>query len=506
MAGSPRLNTSATGPLRRKGSGEKPGVALAVFPSSANSEPHLANLRRAGRFTLACFAPTRALSRSAASAYDGVLWELSGGHEPDRRRVLAMGRLMPVVSYSEDGGDEVVERSRRMGFASHLTAPLSAEEVERQMAAGAREDLASRLRRFQRTLRNRLDRKDALVSMMRATAATLEPERIADALVAQATTWIPAPCWAVVAIGHSAELVLLAERGLAPNIGPAVYGIARRVIEGGDELMSGDVAPDPRMPGAPIGTVIALPLKSRGRVIGALVAFDRMPSLGDPRLPGRVLSSLRLLLEVPALALDNALQLKRAEALSVTDDLTRLYNSRYLNQVLRRETKRASRSGRPLSLLFLDLDGFKAINDTHGHLCGSRALVEAAAVIRGSARETDVVSRFGGDEFALILPDTGAEGAYAVGARIRERIAAHSFLANEGLTIRLTASVGVATLPDVAASAEELIKAADRAMYDVKDAGKNGIRAAIEEAEATGPAEPVTPLRGAPPRRQGAAR
>ena len=118
-------------------------------------------------------------------------------------------------------------------------------------------------------------------------------------------------------------------------------------------------------------------------------------------------------------------RLQQAEALSVTDDLTQLYNSRYLNQVLRREAKRASRSGRPLSLLFLDLDGFKSVNDTHGHLAGSRALVEAAAVIRGCARETDVVARFGGDEFALILPDTGREGAVAVAERIRDRIAAH---------------------------------------------------------------------------------
>ena len=110
--------------------------------------------------------------------------------------------------------------------------------------------------------------------------------------------------------------------------------------------------------------------------------------------------------EPASVALDNALLLKRVEALSVTDDLTQLYNSRYLNQVLRRETKRASRSGRPLSLLFIDLDGFKAVNDTHGHLFASRALVEAAAVIRQSARETDVVSRFGGDEFALVLPGT----------------------------------------------------------------------------------------------------
>ena len=98
--------------------------------------------------------------------------------------------------------------------------------------------------------------------------------------------------------------------------------------------------------------------------------------------------------------------LQRAEELSVTDDLTRLYNSRHLNLSLRRESKRAMRSSRALSLLFIDLDGFKAVNDTYGHLFGSRALVEAAAVIRGCARETDVVARFGGDEFAIVLPET----------------------------------------------------------------------------------------------------
>jgi two-component system, cell cycle response regulator len=211
--------------------------------------------------------------------------------------------------------------------------------------------------------------------------------------------------------------------------------------------------------------------------------LGRTPSARAPRLAPTIQRALAILLEPASSALDNALQLKRAEALSVTDDLTRLYNSRYLNQVLRRETKRASRSGRPLSLLFIDLDGFKSINDRHGHLFGSRALVEAAAVIRGSARETDVVARFGGDEFALVLPDTGAEGAYAVGARIREKIAAHRFLMSDGLDIRLTASVGVATLPDVAGSAEELLQAADAAMYLVKDRGKNGIQAAARPAD-----------------------
>ena len=99
----------------------------------------------------------------------------------------------------------------------------------------------------------------------------------------------------------------------------------------------------------------------------------------------------------------------------------------------------------------------------------------AAGLIRLSARETDVVSRFGGDEFSLILPDTGSEGAAAVGERIRERVDGHRFLQGDGLDIHLTVSVGVATLPDVAASTEGLIQAADEAMYYVKEHGKNGI-------------------------------
>jgi diguanylate cyclase (GGDEF)-like protein len=101
--------------------------------------------------------------------------------------------------------------------------------------------------------------------------------------------------------------------------------------------------------------------------------------------------------------------------------------------------------------------------------------VEAAGVIRRSARETDVVARFGGDEFSLILPDTGSEGAAAVADRIRERVDEHRFLVSEGLEIHLTVSVGVGTLPDVAASAEELVRAADLAMYRVKESGKNGV-------------------------------
>lgn len=345
-------------------------------------------------------------------------------------------------------------------------------------------DLAAKLRVFQRALRSRVERRDALLDIIRSVNTTLDPPKVADLIVDRAATWVPAPCWAVVSSDHlSGQLSVLASRGLTPDMGPAVYAIAAWVMQHGEEFLTADLGRDQRALHSTVGAVVAFPLDCRGRRVGALIGLDRAPSAREPRLAVSVLRAVRVLLEPASVALDNALLLQRAEELSVTDDLTQLYNSRYLDLVLRRETKRASRSGRPLSLLFIDLDGFKSINDSHGHLFGSRALVQAAAVIRGSARETDVVARFGGDEFAVVLPDTGGEGAFAVGERIRERIAAHRFLAEDNLDIHLTTSVGVATLPDVADSADELVQAADKAMYRVKDSGKNGIQAAPAPAD-----------------------
>jgi len=122
-----------------------------------------------------------------------------------------------------------------------------------------------------------------------------------------------------------------------------------------------------------------------------------------------------------------------------------------------------------------DVNGFKQVNDRRGHPAGDRALESLGRVLMDGRREVDGVYRIGGDEFALILPDTGSEGAAAVGERIRDRVNAHRFLQGDGLSIHLTVSVGVATLPDVAHSTEGLIQAADEAMYHVKEHGKNGI-------------------------------
>jgi GGDEF domain-containing protein len=292
-------------------------------------------------------------------------------------------------------------------------------------------DLASRLRPLQSALRSRLSRADVLAAVVRAVNSTVDPERVADAIVDAAVGWLPAPSWVVYAIDHAGTRTLGA-RGITASTEPAALAIGEWVLKHGAVCAAMDVGADDRFKADASVAAIGLPLECRGRTIGALVGLDRAPASRQPSFAPATQAALLLALEPGGIALENALRVQRAEALSVTDDLTQLYNSRYLSQVLRRETKRASRSGRPLSLLFIDLDGFKGINDTHGHLYGSRALIEAAGVIRQSARETDVVARFGGDEFALILPDTGSDGALSVGERIRG--SASFTLTGDGLT------------------------------------------------------------------------
>ena len=257
-------------------------------------------------------------------------------------------------------------------------------------------------------------------------------------------------------------------------------GFGAEVMRTGGDVGSRDLTGgDGREFAGPSAAAIAVPLQCRGRTIGALVGVDTdITSARVPELSHSLRDALDLLFEPAALALDNASRMQKAQALTVTDDLTQLFNLRYLSEVLRREGSRAVRTRQPLSLLFIDLDGFKEFNNTYGHQCGSRALVEAGAVIRDCVRATDVVARFGGDEFSVVLPGTGSDRAMVVADRVRTRLASHRFLASEGFNCRLTASAGVATLPELVPTVDRLLRAADDAMYRVKAHGKDGIQLA----------------------------
>jgi len=164
---------------------------------------------------------------------------------------------------------------------------------------------------------------------------------------------------------------------------------------------------------------------------------------------------------------------------SEIDALTQLHNFRFLRKALERETLRAKRYRCPLSLLVIDVDDFKHYNDRNGHLAGNRALRRVANLLRRSVREVDVVARFGGEEFAVVLPQTGARGAKTIAERLREAVEngriPHAKHQPGG---RFTVSVGVATLTDSLASAEALLQAADAALYRAKAGGKNRVASA----------------------------
>jgi two-component system cell cycle response regulator len=162
--------------------------------------------------------------------------------------------------------------------------------------------------------------------------------------------------------------------------------------------------------------------------------------------------------------------------LSTHDDLTGLFNFREFHRQLTEEAERSRRYGRPFSLLMLDIDHFKAINDTYGHLAGDEALRALATLIRREVRPMDLVARYGGEEFVMVLPETTGPGAFALGERLRSLIADHAIALPTGQTIRLTVSMGLATFPEDEDSLPQLISAADQALYAAKSAGRNGIR------------------------------
>jgi diguanylate cyclase (GGDEF)-like protein len=216
------------------------------------------------------------------------------------------------------------------------------------------------------------------------------------------------------------------------------------------------------------GQILALPVRVEGRVTGGIWVFS------DGRAFARDdLERAELVVEQAELALINSERFLQAREKAFVDDVTSLYNARYLLSALDREVNRAARSQSKLSVLFLDLDRFKAVNDRFGHLIGSRVLRELGVLLQESVRAIDTVGRYGGDEFTILLVDTGLDGALSVADRIRQSVADRQFGAERGLDLRLTISVGVATFPMHGETRERLLDLADKAMYLAKALGRN---------------------------------
>ena len=179
-----------------------------------------------------------------------------------------------------------------------------------------------------------------------------------------------------------------------------------------------------------------------------------------------------------SVAVENARQHAIARREAMTDALTGLANRRRFMEQLAAEATRRSRSGRPVALIMADLDDFKRVNDRHGHQVGDDALRAFAGVLRGTVREIDVPARLGGEEFAVLLPETGGDGAAAVAGRLRERLERLQLDLPGGGRLHVTASFGVASCPPVE-RVEDLPAAADDALYEAKSEGKNRVVEAV---------------------------
>lgn len=256
-------------------------------------------------------------------------------------------------------------------------------------------------------------------------------------------------------------------------------GLAGWVAREGRACLVEDAAADPRFAahvdgatGFATRTILCVPLTSKGKVLGVIELLNKQ---GGGAFDDRDRTVVSILADYAAIAIENARLYQRAEELAVTDDVTGIHNSRYFHQILERELQRARRYARPLSVLFIDLDQFKAVNDTHGHQRGSQVLREVAQLLKASIRSVDLIARYGGDEFIVVLPDTDAATAAQLGERLRATVARTELLASEGLRLRLTASFGVAAHPDHAPTKEELVRIADQAMYQAKGRGGNAV-------------------------------
>lgn len=233
------------------------------------------------------------------------------------------------------------------------------------------------------------------------------------------------------------------------------------------------------LPYSDMGPFLLVPISQNDSIAGYLAIFSELNGSYD----NSDIENASFIANQATLALENIQLYNQASELTYIDDLTKLHNIRYMDIALENEIKRAKRFNGHLCFLFLDIDFFKNINDSYGHQVGSKVLIELGQILKEIVREIDTVARYGGDEFTILLVETNAAGATVIANRLRDIVEKHPFQTQEGLSIWLTITIGVAAYPEQASSKEELLRAADKAMYKGKNTTRNIVVLAEEKTD-----------------------
>lgn len=259
-------------------------------------------------------------------------------------------------------------------------------------------------------------------------------------------------------------------------------GVAGWVAQHGRPLFVPSVQEDPRfstrvddMSQFSTESIICIPLKIRNRVLGVIELVNKKDITPLHQYDIEVLNTVA---EYAAIALENAMNFEQVQKLTITDDLTGLYNSRHMHKLLQLEINRSRQEDFSFSIIFFDLDNFKQVNDKHGHLMGSRLLGEVGRLVASALKADQCAARYGGDEYVIILPYTTKQEALDICRMLQDRLNREQFFADENLDIRLTASFGIATFPEDADVKDRILQVADERMYKIKDSHKNGIASA----------------------------
>ncbi len=259
-------------------------------------------------------------------------------------------------------------------------------------------------------------------------------------------------------------------------------GIAGWVAQHGEVVIVPDTSKDTRFFGKvdektrmETRSIVAVPVNFRDTCLGVIELIN---CVGPEGFDPRDLKLLEALSDFAAIALENARHVKRIHELTIKDDCTSLYNARHMGFILDTEIYRSQRYNYEFSIVFIDLDHFKLVNDTHGHLVGSKLLAEMGEAMKTNCRLIDFAFRYGGDEFVILLPQTSKENAINVARRLHRLIRETVWLQNEGLNIHITPSVGLAAYPMDSKTKEGLLHLADEAMYLVKNTDRDNVAAA----------------------------